>query len=369
MINFLLIIFSFLLLLYLVFVVLLTISVYKKTITAEINLSNKIGISIIIPFKNEANNLKNLLYYLLKQDYNGPWEIILVNDCSTDNYIEIIKEIPKEIKIPIKIIDSFYDENINLTSKQQALDNGVKHAKYEWCLFTDADMIFEKKWLSYFAANASNDKDMIFGHTTIIGKDFFSYLQKFQLEFLFAVAYSFHKLGISSSCMGNNLMIKKDSYIKLGGQKAIGYSIVEDRDLYNTFRKNKFIIEPVFPFSPLAATLPCSSINQFYHQMLRWARGGFRLSSNLLYIGILFGIQNFAFLFSLFGMLPYGITLICFVNFIATIFFLHSVFNKISSTSTAFFFPIYYLFLLIETIIFLISFVITPQIKWKNKKL
>ena len=43
-------------------------------------------ISVVIPFKNEAHNLQRLIDSLLGQDYRGEFEILLVNDNSTDDF-------------------------------------------------------------------------------------------------------------------------------------------------------------------------------------------------------------------------------------------------------------------------------------------
>jgi cellulose synthase/poly-beta-1,6-N-acetylglucosamine synthase-like glycosyltransferase len=327
------------------------------------------GISIIIPFNNEAHNLATLLDSLSRQEYAGPWEVLLVNDGSTDSFREAAAPFLGRFPARFRIIDSVFDKCVNLTSKQQALDKGVREAGLEWCVFSDADMIFEKDWLAVFAANAVPGRDFIFGHTTMTGKGPFNTLQRFQLEFLFAVAYSFHSAGIAGSCMGNNLLVRKQAYTGLGGQARIGYSIVEDRDLYSAFKRHGYSVAPAHPFSARAATLPCASLSQFYHQMIRWARGGFSFSSLLLPAGLLLTAQNFSLLAALCGLLPPVVEALSLANFFLTMIFVHVAFRKTGSGESAFFFPVFYVFMLAETIAFLFSFLITPRVEWKSRKL
>jgi cellulose synthase/poly-beta-1,6-N-acetylglucosamine synthase-like glycosyltransferase len=327
------------------------------------------GISLIIPFNNEAHNLSALLASLSRQEYAGPWEVLLVNDGSCDNYREAAGPFLNSFPARLRIVDSVFDKSVCLTSKQQALDKGVSDAGFEWCIFSDADMIFENDWLAAFAANAVPGRDLVFGHTTMTGKGLFNALQRFQLEFLFAAAYSFHAAGIAGSCMGNNLLIRKKAYTGLGGQTKIGYSIVEDRDLYRALRDRRYAVAPANPFLAKAATLPCASLSQFYHQMLRWARGGFSFNSMLLPAGLLLTVQNIALLAALCGLLSSAPMTLSFANFFLTMLYVYCAFRKTGSRESALFFPVYYALMLAETAVLLFSFLITPKVEWKGRKL
>jgi cellulose synthase/poly-beta-1,6-N-acetylglucosamine synthase-like glycosyltransferase len=360
---------SILLACYAIFVVWLLASTLRYRSVPSGGSAGPAGISIIIPFNNEAHNLQTLLDSLSHQEYSGPWEVLLVNDGSTDNFRETAGTFLNRFPARLRIVDSVFDKSVDLTSKQQALDKGVSEAGFEWCVFSDADMIFEKDWLAALAANAVPGRDLVFGHTTMAGKGLFPALQRFQLEFLFAAAYSFHSAGLAGSCMGNNLLVRKEAYTRLGGQVKIGYSIVEDRDLYRTFKRLGYAVEPAHPFSAKAATLPCASISQFYHQMLRWARGGFSFTSMLLPAGLLLTAQNFAFLAALCGLLPLAAMSLSFVNFFLTMLYVHCAFRKTGSGESALFFSVYYALMLVETVAFLFSFLITPSIEWKRRKL
>jgi cellulose synthase/poly-beta-1,6-N-acetylglucosamine synthase-like glycosyltransferase len=262
-----------------------------------------------------------------------------------------------------------YFETVHLTSKQQALDTGVKHAEGDWLLFTDADMTFGKQWISLMATNAQNKCDFVFGHTSMSTKmeTLFSALQEFQLEFLFASAYSLHAASLDSSCMGNNIMIKKSAYAAIGGQQAIGYSIVEDRDLYARFKKAKYTIAPMTPFFPTAYTKPCESYASFYQQMLRWARGGFSRGPLLLAAAGLFSLQTMLFVSALSCHLPMPLTICTMGDFLLTLIFVASVFKRIGSKVLLTLLPVYYLFVVCESVVFLVSFIITPKLQWKKQ--
>ncbi len=88
-------------------------------------------------------------------------------------------------------------------------------------------------------------------------------------------------------------------------------------------------------------------------QMLRWTRGGFNLKSNLLPVGILLTIQNFTFLLSLFGIVPLLPALASVVNMTLTVIFCQLGFARIHAKNSLLLFPLFYLFLIAETILFI----------------
>lgn len=119
------------------------------------DLPSKTPFSIIIPFRNEAEYLPNLLKSIERLNYSKHlFEIIFVDDASEDNSVEIIQ----------KFIDTkFSKENSNRTDirvilnerktnspKKDAITLAIKHAKHEWIITTDADCELPKYWLDTF---------------------------------------------------------------------------------------------------------------------------------------------------------------------------------------------------------------------------
>ncbi len=358
-----------LLLFYSVLILRLMIALFvKKSNTGEPKTPHPV--SIVIPFRNEQKHLKTLLQSLQHQSYSGQYEILLINDGSTDQSVKIINEFKKHSAIDLTVLDSPYDSGCELTSKQQALNFGIDRARHDWIALTDADMKLLPEWLNSLMINSGQNTDMVFGHTALITDNrAFTRIQAFQLEFLFSAAYTFNKAGIAGSCMGNNMLVSKQAYQKAGGQKAVGYNMVEDRALMNLFRQKEMNISCTDPFLPLALTFPCESWNHFFHQFKRWARGGFVWHSNLLFIGLLFSLQNVLLFLSCFSILPKTLTIVTIGNFLLTWLFTTLSFRKIRSSQNFFYFPFFLLFLLFETILFLLSFFSKSDIEWKGRKL
>jgi cellulose synthase/poly-beta-1,6-N-acetylglucosamine synthase-like glycosyltransferase len=94
------------------------------------------GVSVIVSARNEAENLRPYLCQLLEQDY-PEYEVIVVNDGSEDDTQAVLDEYAARYP---RLKTSFVPrEAILLSSKKMALTLGVKAARYEHLLFTDAD--------------------------------------------------------------------------------------------------------------------------------------------------------------------------------------------------------------------------------------
>ena len=386
------------------------------------------GVSVVIPFRNEERNLNALLASMDRQRYGGKIEVVLVNDRSTDRGAELIKKFtPRNNNLCISVVDLQSSINIGadtrLTSKQLALDLGVDRSSHRLILFTDADMILDPAWVgSMVDSHLSTGADMVFGHTAIIrnseftdvntgvdagvDKDvdtrvdtdvdtdinigidtnvdtdidinsdkrglirrLFTLLESYQLEYLFSFACAFSKLNLTGSCMGNNILITKTVYAACGGQRGVGYTIVEDRALLGLVRKRGFKAVAREPFTVTAWTYPSRSKGQFANQILRWARGGLSPGGGLFAAGILLLTQNIMFLLLMIGVLPLILASQCVANFILTWAFLSISFHKNGSPVSKILFPAYYIFMMAETAVFLPLMLFRGGIEWKGRKI
>lgn len=94
----------------------------------------KYTVSFIVPAYNEGKSIEESIKHILDIDYEGIIEIIVVNDCSTDNTREIVEKLKK--KYPkIKLINN----KVNLGNAAKAQNVGLKIAKGEIIAVVDAD--------------------------------------------------------------------------------------------------------------------------------------------------------------------------------------------------------------------------------------
>jgi len=280
--------------------------------------------SVIIPFRNEKENLDGLIESLGAQKTRAKYEIIMIDDFSDDGGGEVVREYVGAYCIrpdsdtngvlgvcntPLRLLHrKDFPDNPNISSKQNALDIGASFAQYEYLLFTDADMIFDVNWIeNYRITVEESGADFVFGRTAICrGKTFFAQnlganekgkkcfaptIQRAQLDFLFSLAFVFNKLNLDGSAMGNNLAISAAAYKKIGGQAALGFSLVEDKKLLSAVKKSGFKIVCTKNFEALAYTLPVP-FNKFFQQTLRWVKGGIKEDPILAALLIVFAFCN-----------------------------------------------------------------------------
>lgn len=114
-------------------------------------------LSIIIPVYNSQNYIKKCLDSLIKQEISTEiYEIILVNDCSTDNSKQIILEYKNKYSNII-----YLEHDVN--KRQGAARNtGIKHAKGQYIMFIDSDDYIDENSLSELFKNLDNKNELIF---------------------------------------------------------------------------------------------------------------------------------------------------------------------------------------------------------------
>ncbi|MDH6357665.1 glycosyltransferase [Parabacteroides sp. PF5-9] len=118
-------------------------------------------VSVIVYAKNESENLRKHLPVLLTQEY-PEYEIIVVNDGSTDESDDILKMLEQEHK---NLYHTFTPENVKyLSRKKLALTLGIKAAKHDILLFTEADCLpLSPNWIASMATNYTTETSIMLG--------------------------------------------------------------------------------------------------------------------------------------------------------------------------------------------------------------
>ncbi|NPA33767.1 MAG: glycosyltransferase, partial [Chlorobi bacterium] len=157
--------------------------------------------SVVVPFRNEADNLPALLWGLLRQRHK-PERIILVNDNSTDNFQEVLQPFLKAFPF-IELI------NNSGSGKKQALKEGLERAPTQWIAITDADSMPHSEWSYGILAYSQNQGlDLIGGMVVSGGRNFTEVLGTIDLmaQLSLSCVTKHNPVTISAS----SLFVKKD---------------------------------------------------------------------------------------------------------------------------------------------------------------
>ncbi|MBC8753586.1 glycosyltransferase [Kordia sp. YSTF-M3] len=176
-----------------------------------------IPVSVIVCAKNEVENLQQLLPQLLQQSYKN-FEIVLINDASSDETLEVMEQFQKENN-NIKVVDVENNEAF-WGNKKYALTLGIKAATNDFLVFTDADCVpATKHWLTEMAQRFSSKKKIIIGYGAYAKKkySFLNLLIRFETLMAAIQAFSYAKIGIPYTAVGRNLAYHRDEFYKVSG--------------------------------------------------------------------------------------------------------------------------------------------------------
>ncbi|MEO5776191.1 MAG: glycosyltransferase [Flavobacterium sp.] len=177
----------------------------------------RIPISVIVCAKNEEENVKKLIPLLLEQNY-PQFEIVLIDDASGDNTLEIFEEFEK-LHSNIKLVKVENNEAF-WGNKKYALTLGIKAAKNEYLLFTDADcMPASKDWIANMSSQFTAEKTIVLGYGAYdkIGGSFLNKIIRFETLLTATQYFSWAKLGKPYMGIGRNLAYKRDEFFKVRG--------------------------------------------------------------------------------------------------------------------------------------------------------
>src|ERR1700756_1803462 len=122
-----------------------------------------IPVSVVISARNESANLQEYLPHILGQNYPD-FEVIVVNDCSYDDSYDILREF--EQKYPHLKVVTITEHDRFKTGKKFALTLGIKAAKNEHLLFTDADcQPASGDWITRMAAHFNEEVQLVLGYS------------------------------------------------------------------------------------------------------------------------------------------------------------------------------------------------------------
>lgn len=223
--------------------------------------------TIVVPFRNEAQNLPKLLHSI--EELNYPYNlfrVILVDDDSTDLF-----EIPKT-KFQVSVLKNIRKTN---SPKKDAINTAIKNVETEWIVTTDADCIVPKNWLKTFDAfiKEHNPKMIASGVYYQTGNLVLDNFQQLDLMSLQGTTIgSFGNLQ-AFMCNGANFAYQKDFFEELNGFEG-NDNIASGDDV--------FLLQKAITHSPkkvyfvksnetLVLTQTEKSWSSLFHQRVRWA--------------------------------------------------------------------------------------------------
>ncbi len=189
------------------------------------------GISIIICAKNEQKNLEQFLPRILQQDY-PEFEVVVVNDSSTDQTEELLSAMSIRHK-HLRFTSIPANDNF-LHGKKLAVTIGLKSARYEHVLLTDADCYpASDQWLQRMASNLTRQKQIVLGYGGYERKKgLLNLLIRYETVFTAMQYLSYAIKGKAYMGVGRNLAYEKALFFKNKGFASHYHILSGDDDLF-----------------------------------------------------------------------------------------------------------------------------------------
>lgn len=345
-----------------VFIIVIITNNYKKKTDDKLVLHPE-NISIIIPYRNEEDNIEKCLESIVNQKFDKEFEIILVNDHSNDNSEKIAKQfIEKSQFLKVQVLSLPQ----NFFGKKNGVIEGVKHAKHPVVCTFDADCVASENWLNAVSKAFQSDKTkMALGEVVVKRTEGFLNLLQHSESVLTSIfiasgVKSKHPLLISAA----NMAFRKDTFIELNPyadniQLPSGDDIFLMEKVLQNYGGNAFdfIEKEVY-------TNQVNSFEYYFRQRVRWL-GKMKYAKSLILTNMLsffIGIVNTALLFLLFFNPKFAI--LFGVKFIVDVFLLST--SKHTHRSVLMLSPILFLWWLIYPLLLFISSFLLKK-KWKGR--
>ena len=177
----------------------------------------RVPISVIVCAKNEEENVKNFVPLLTQQNYPD-YEIVLIDDASSDDTLELFEAFEKQYS-NVKLVKVENNEAF-WGNKKFALTLGIKAAKNEYLLFTDADCYpTSTEWIKEMSSQFTLEKTIVLGYGAYekVKNSFLNKIIRFENMLTATQYFSWAKLGKPYMGVGRNMAYKREEFFKVRG--------------------------------------------------------------------------------------------------------------------------------------------------------
>ncbi len=279
--------------LYFIFSILVVLGWYKLFKRRPIReIQNNLSFSIILPMRNESENILKILDDINLQNYSKEaYELIIVDDDSEDNSWDLVERIDSN---NIKLVKNKGE------GKKSAILTGIEYSENEYIVQTDADCRLTKNWLSSINQYLNHYRPKLLLAPVIFEKrnTIFSHLQ--ELDFFSIMMTTAGLTGIGFPVLANaaNLIYPKEL---LKSRGVLNSKTCSGDDIFLLqYVKKEFGASQVHYLNTKEATITTRSsykLKSFLEQRIRWAsKSKFYKDAGIIMVGLLIAIMNFVIL-------------------------------------------------------------------------
>ncbi len=325
--------------------------------------------SVLLAARNESDNIQRCLEALVNLDYPR-LEIIVGNDRSEDDTADKVNAFIKahpERDIRVVDIEGKYPQTM---AKAAVLAEIAHHAKGEIYLITDADIAVPPTWAKALVCQYDRDDiGIVSGTTYIHGSGLWGNLQSVDWIYFMCLVETFHRAGVNTTAIGNNMSIRAKAYWETGGYEKIPFSITEDYKIYQKTTALGWKAKNICTREVLALSNPILGFRNLLHQRKRWLLGARELPPNWWVLFIIFAFY-YPISLILLWVCPFWTAVVMLLKYVLqNIYILSSSSRlKLSLGRKWIYLLLYEPYLYTVTITTLLFFVLPFKTEWKGRK-
>ncbi|WP_031530075.1 glycosyltransferase family 2 protein [Dyadobacter crusticola] len=231
-------------------------------------------ISVIIPVRNEADNIMSLLGDLARQTFAlSQFEVLVMNDNSTDQTATLVRDFATKNDCNIQLID--LPDTATTSPKKRAIETAMGIAIGKLIVTTDGDCRVGPNWLRTIAAcYALTNAKLISSPVTFHGPETLAdHLQIVEFSSLIGSGASAIEAGYPSMCNGANLAYEKQAFFDVNGYEGVRHIASGDDEFLMHKIAAQFPGSVRFLKDPeaIVTTAPHKRWSDFFRQRKRWA--------------------------------------------------------------------------------------------------
>ncbi len=247
--------------------------------------TNALTYSIVIPFRNESENLPVIISDLTRMGIDKVnAEVIFINDHSDDHWEEHRKlsdEIPWL---------KFIDQRPGMNGKKKAIEYGVELASGEIIIITDADCRLPDGWVKSLLSGFDKETGFVAGGVKCpVDASFFRKFQAYEFGGLLLAGAGLAGSGKPVICSAASMAFRKELFEKVNGFEASRHlASGDDEFLMRAIHRLGYKVRFVLDAHSTVTTKPSSDVKSFAEQRSRWASKGLHYENLTLIMMLVF---------------------------------------------------------------------------------
>lgn len=238
--------------------------------------TTNIRITVIIPARNEEQNIEACLRSVLRQNYSKELlEIIVVDDHSEDKTADLVKQFEKEGVRLISLKEHIIQGTKIGSYKKKAIEVAIAQAKGAIIVTTDADCTAGKNWIGTIVGFYEKKQSALIVAPVRLegGRSLLAVFQSLDFVILQGITAASVYGKLHNMCNGANLAYEKAAFNAVNGFEGIDHLASGDDMLLMEKIASKFPDRIDYLNAPeaIVTSKPAKTIKEFFNQRIRWA--------------------------------------------------------------------------------------------------